>query len=384
MTTAQWLEVLISFSVQVVMLISACTILERTVAQTSDRNTIWNTCFLSVLLLGANAVLLPRLRLFHPWSEVESQTVLSVSAVQSVVGTVVLSVWCVGAALSLLRWMLRAYWLRLTLRGCERLADDRAAAILRLAEFDFDRANGPDILISNDADGPFCWQLHRPTLVLPRFLLEGDRDDLRHVLLHELEHLRTNHPFQLFLQHVAQVVCWFHPSVWRAGSIASLVRELTCDEFAARAGAGSAAYLRTLLHIAERCEQKRESATIGFSRSPSEIVMRARRLVELAKNPPRSGRTRVGGCRAASAAVLTATCIIGLVWIPSDPLASPRSVWSPWPKWTATALHCLGCNLRDYEPFERRTRVFELQREGSEKSSFRYSPHAPAAPLRNL
>lgn len=362
MTTAQWIEVLLSFSLQVLIVIAAGSLLERWVGRNADRAAVWNTCFLAVLLLGVGAVLLPRMHLFHPWLLTDSQTILTANAAQTALGVVVLAIWCLGMAFLLARWILRAYCLRCAARRCARLSDAEAQTLLSSVNIQLVGDEPPIVLVSEETDGPYCWQLHRPTLVLPRFLLEGDANDLRHVLLHELEHLKTNHPLQLFLQHLTQVVCWFHPSVWRAGSRASLARELTCDEVAVRFGAGSAAYLRTLLHIAERCEQQRSAAAIGFSRSPSEIVLRARRLVELAKNPCSSAAGGGLGRRTARVAVLAAACFASLIWIPSDPLASPRSHWSPWPTWTARALHCFGYNLRDYEPFGNRSRVFELQR----------------------
>jgi beta-lactamase regulating signal transducer with metallopeptidase domain len=352
------------------VLIAACSLVERWVLRNADRAVVWNTCFVSVLMLGVSAVLLPRLHLLHPFAALDPQTVLAVAAAQTVLGSALFVAWCLGAALVMGRWMVRAYCLRRAVRHCERLSDEHANALFASVNVRFAGDLQPIVLMSDDADGPFCWQLHRPTILLPRFLVEADADDLRHVLLHELEHLKTNHPLQLFLQHVTQVVCWFHPSVWRAGSIASLVRELTCDEAAARCGAGSAAYLRTLLHVAERCEQRRDATAIGFSRSPSELVQRARRLVELAKNPQFPGRRGGLGRRAASLAVLCVACLTSLVWIPSDPLASGRSCWSPWPTWTATALHSFGCNLRDYEPYENRTRVYALQR-AAEQSQIR-------------
>jgi len=37
------------------------------------------------------------------------------------------------------------------------------------------------------------------------------------------------------------------------------------------------------------------------------------------------------------------------VWLPVNKDASYRSVWSPWPEWSATALHELGVTVRDYE-----------------------------------
>jgi bla regulator protein blaR1 len=367
MTATQWLEVLASYSLQVLLVIAACKVVERAVARTSDRCAVWNTCFFSVLLLGCAALLLPRLHLIQPWSRLQPQTLLTVSAAQAVIGRLLLAVWCIGASVSLVRWISRGHLLRRTLRCCERLPAHQVRRLLGLAKTASSGRDLPVVLISDDADGPFCWQLHQPTLVLPRFLLEGNEDDLRHVLLHELEHLKTNHPFQLFLQNLAQVMCWFHPAVWKAGSTASLMREFTCDEAAAAHGANSAAYLRTLLHIAERCEQKKNASAIGFGRSPSEIVLRARRLVKLANGTQQTYHRGKLGRKTAAAMLLVVTCVISLICIPCDPLASSRSVWSPWPKWTALSLHCFGCSLRDYEEFDRHTQVYELLLEGGSR-----------------
>lgn len=369
MTATQWLEVLFSYSLQVLIVIAACRLLERFIVRTGDRCAVWNSCFLCILVLGCAALLLPRLHLVQPWSRLEPHTLLTVTAAQVVIGRSILAVWCIGASVSLVRWIARGHQLRRVLRRCERLPAADVRRLLGTTKVDGNGRMLPTVLISDEADGPFCWQLHEPTVVLPRFLLEGSRDDLNHVLVHELEHLKTNHPLQLFFQHLAQVVCWFHPAVWNAGWRASLAREFTCDEAAANQGSDSAAYLRTLLHIAERCEQKKNPCAIGFGRSPSEIVLRARRLVQLANGgASRSGRFRLG--RTAAICMLVAiTCLTCLVWIPSDPLASTRSVWSPWPRWTAKSLHCFGCNLRDYEQYDRRVQMYEILLDGNNHAS---------------
>jgi len=364
MTAAQWLEVLVSYSVQVLIVIAACRLIERSIPRTQDRCAIWNTCFFSMLILGCSAVLLPRLHLLQPWSRLQPHALLSVSTAQAVIGEMLLAVWCIGASVSLVQWMTRGYYLRRTLRQCERLSDVEVQRLLGLTQTEAADETLPVLLISNDSDGPFCWQLHQPTVVLPRFLLDGNQDDLRHVLVHELEHLKTNHPFQLFMQHLVQVVCWFHPAVWNAGCWASLVREFSCDEAAAAQGANSAAYLRTLLHIAERCEQKKNASAIAFGRTPSEIALRARRLVEMSKGTNQTERRGRLGKRGATCLLAVLTCLLCLVWIPTDPLASTRSVWSPWPKWTANTLHCFGINLRDYEQYDRRTQAYEIMRWG--------------------
>lgn len=363
MTAAQWLEVLVSYSFQVLIVIAACKLIERATARTSDRCAVWNTCFFSVLVLGCAALLLPRLHLIQPWSRLQPHTLLTVSTAQAVIGKLFLAIWCIGASVSLIRWIARGHLLQRTLRRCEPLPAHVVQQLMGLTNPRATDGSLPAVLISDEADGPFCWQLHQPTVVLPRFLLEGNRDDLRHVLMHELEHLKTNHPFQLFLQHLVHVVCWFHPAVWNAGSWASLMREYTCDEAAAAQGADSAAYLRTLLHIAERCEQKRNASAIGFGRMPSEIVLRARRLVNMANGTQPTSHRGGLGRKAAAAILVVLTCLLCLVWIPCDPLASSRSAWSPWPSWTAKSLHCFGCSVRDYEQYDRRIQVYEILHE---------------------
>jgi beta-lactamase regulating signal transducer with metallopeptidase domain len=219
----------------------------------------------------------------------------------------------------------------------------------------------PTIFVSDDNYGPCCWQLHRPTILLPAFILEGSADDLRHVLAHELEHLRTNHPLHLFLQQLVEVICWFHPAIWKAVSRASLAREFACDDAAVREGQTTAAYLRALLRIAERqCNPSRFSLSAGFSHSKSEILARAKRLAncssdfDVRRSPRRMGAVSI-------VLVLGATLlVVSQIWIPSDAMSSSRSKWSPWPTWTAKVGHLVGLHLRDYEQFDRRVQPYEL------------------------
>jgi hypothetical protein len=186
MTATQWLEILVSYSLQVLVVVMACTWLERAIARTTDRCAVWNACFLSILVLGGAALLLPRLHLIQPWSRLQPQTLLTVSAAQAAIGRLLLAVWCIGASVSLIRWITRSHELRQMLRRCEHLPGQQVQSLLGLTNAVHDERNLPCVLISDETDGPFCWQLHQPTVVLPRFLLEGSREDLGHVLVHEL------------------------------------------------------------------------------------------------------------------------------------------------------------------------------------------------------
>lgn len=364
MTPTQILEVVASFSLQVLIVLAVGKLLEGKVRRSVDRCAVWTACFYSVLLLGCAALFLPRLHLVQPWASLGASELLAVASAQNLIGRAVIAIWSVGASFLLIRWIARSYLLRRSMCGCEQLPKEEVQRLMDVADVPFPEEQLPVVLISDQIDGPYCRQLHRPTIVLPRFLLAGDKADLRNVLLHEIEHLRTNHPLQLFLQQVVQVLCWFHPMVWSAGWQASLTREFACDDAAAENGANSAAYLRTLLHIAERCESAGHSSVIRFGRTRPEIVIRAQRLVKLAKEPG-SGRTyRRFGRRAATALLLFTTCLLSQVWLPIDALASSRSTYSPWPSWTAAFFHSFGCNLRDYESFDSRVQMYELRRRG--------------------
>jgi len=140
------------------------------------------------------------------------------------------------------------------------------------------------------------------------------------------------------------------------------MREFTCDEAAANSGADSAAYLRTLLRIAERCERNQSASAIAFGRTSSEIVLRARRLVDLSKEAQHKTVRWMIGRKTSTCILAGITLMLSMLWLPTDPLASPRSYWSPWPRWTAEVAHSFGCNLRDYEQYDRRSQLFEIAR----------------------
>jgi len=176
-----------------------------------------------------------------------------------------------------------------------------------------------------------------------------------------MEHLRTGHPLQLFLQRVVEVIFWFHPMVWWASHQSALSREFACDRAAIDSSKDIASYLRTLLAIVERgAAQKGERpATLAFVRGKSVIAKRARRLVQLAQSN-RPGDRQLASSFTASISLVTAAVLIAFVWLPVNVSASPHGNWSPWPAWTAGVLHDFGISARDYEVYDHRFELREL------------------------
>jgi beta-lactamase regulating signal transducer with metallopeptidase domain len=379
MTGTQWLEVLVTFSCQVLVVIVASHLLERVVFKSADRCAIWNTCFLSILFLACAGLMLPRLHLVRPWGFADPSTLLAVAKVELIAAKTLFAIWSGGAFIAILQWGVRGLLLHRSIRRCHRLAPREVRKLLGMSRAAYDGSSLPTLLISDEADGPYCLQLHRPMIVLPRILLDASRDELRIVMLHEMSHLQSHHPLQLFLQQLVQAICWFHPAIWRASRRASLMREYTCDDAVLAEGVKQAAYLRILMQIAERSESAKRGSAIGFGKTRTELVLRAKRLVEAATDKHNSGHgNRVIGKRVALFCLILVTSLLPSVSIPCDPLSSSRSNWSSWPTWTARTLHCFGMHVRDYEVFDRRVRTFEQLHDNGNDDTVRLGAFAHA------
>lgn len=101
---------------------------------------------------------------------------------------------------------------------------------------------------------PALCGVFRPRLLLPRGLTGRlSSTELRHVLLHELAHLKRHDLALNWLATTLQVLHWFNPLVWLAHARMRADRELACDALALEA-AGEAekeAYGETILRLLE-------------------------------------------------------------------------------------------------------------------------------------
>jgi beta-lactamase regulating signal transducer with metallopeptidase domain len=196
-------------------------------------------------------------------------------------------------------------------------------------------------------------------IVLPDFLQTEPISVRRNVLRHELAHLSTQHPLQLFLQRLCTFLFWYHPLVWWAGHKAALGREFLCDEMAAGHSAEQlSGYLRTLLSLVER-HAKLSHSVLGFRRHRGTLALRTAYLVRCCEQrpTPRSDRH-----------VLAAiTCVFGVCaliisqfWVSFNVLASQEAGWSPWPTWSAEVLHDFGIHARDFEEFKRSRELYRI------------------------
>ncbi|MCA9007924.1 MAG: M56 family metallopeptidase, partial [Planctomycetaceae bacterium] len=326
---------------------------------------LWTVCYVVVLMLIFVAVLLPHPRFFQPWASVDSQNASTIVSIEMQAGRVLFFIWLAGTTMSLLVFMYRAFQVNQFLKTCQSVDLQQYEFAENLQVLNGDHVSNPKsrvkLLSSNRLKTPFCSQFHRPYIVVPEYLLEFETQKINFILRHELEHLKTGHPLQLFLQRVVETIFWFHPMVWWASQESSLTREFACDEAAIDSPQEIAQYLRTLLTIIEYgASQQDESPTpLAFGRGKSIIAHRARRLTEIARNHRISRPFEISGLKACCSLVFTAV-LIGMIWLPVDVLASPRANWSPWPTWTAGALHDFGFSPNDFDVYSRHTELHEL------------------------
>ncbi|QDV48392.1 M56 family metallopeptidase [Gimesia fumaroli] len=365
MTSTQFLELAVSLSVQVALVIIVAHWLGRLVNSERMQCRLWTVCYVVLLSLIGAALLLPHPRLFQPWDSIGAQHTTTLVTIEMQLGQILFFVWLAGASVSLMVFFFRSFQVNRFLNTCQPLDLDEFVSEenqLDIPELtSFPSKQRLRLLTSTRLTTPFCSQFHYPYIVVPEYLLGFDRQKLNFIIRHELEHLKTGHPLQLFLQRVVEVIFWFHPMVWWASQQSSISREFACDEAAIDSPSDIVMYLQTLLTIMEySASQAEETPTsLAFGRGKSIVAKRARRLTQIAKRKKIDRRARILGPAACFSLVMLAT-LIGFLWLPIDVLASSRTNWSPWPTWSASILHDFDIPARDFEVFDHRIELHEL------------------------
>ncbi len=357
MTSTQFLELVVSISVQIILVVSIAYWLGRLVNCERIRCRLWTVCNVSVLALLAIGLLFPHLRIFQPWSSVDLRNATAIVSLEKQIGYALFFVWIGGAALSLVVFVIRSFQAKKFLRECKEIDFEDFACLngQDVPEISAISTQKLQLLTTSKLTSPFCYQFHRPYIVLPKYLLDVTAQELNYIIRHELEHLKTGHPLQLFLQRIVETIFWFHPMVWWASQQSAASREFVCDDAAIDSMSDISTYLRTLLMIVEHgASRANQSITpLAFGRGKNIVAKRAQRLVQIASFE-QYNRKGVLSEFIASVSLVIATIIITFLWIPVDVLASSRTKWSPCPSWTASVLHDFGFPTRDFEIYDRR------------------------------
>ncbi len=145
-----------------------------------------------------------------------------------------LGLWACGAALVLGRWAVR--WWRL-----RQLVEESVPLSIR--------ASIP-VRAAPTAMEPGVVGVVRPVLLLPHAIEEHlSADELRSVLLHELEHVRRGDNLTACISMLMQALFWFYPLVWWLGRRLMVERECACDQAVVAAGCDPETYAQGILNV---------------------------------------------------------------------------------------------------------------------------------------
>jgi beta-lactamase regulating signal transducer with metallopeptidase domain len=135
------------------------------------------------------------------------------------------------------------------------------------------------LLVSTHTDRPISFGLFRPIILLPARILENP-NQLRHILLHELAHIRQRDALGHFLFNLLFPVLYFHPLYWWLRSRTNLARELIADD-AAASFTSRESYAADLLAIAKDRFQRAALSThaLGLFQSKTDFYRRMHMLV---------------------------------------------------------------------------------------------------------
>lgn len=220
---AWWWTWTATMSVQVLVLVLIVALVDRLLARWSWpqlRAALWS-------LVVVKLVLPPTLT--SPVSVCQLSTQPAAQTASSLIPTLLFWIWLAGlcflASLGTWRYLrLRREWL-----------GGAAAPEFFLTELSISVARRlglrrpPPLVVQQGVSGPAVMGFLRPVVVLPADLVNGSREQLEHVLLHELAHVRRRDPMVAFACQVLLLCYWFHPGVWWARRRLALLRELCCD-----------------------------------------------------------------------------------------------------------------------------------------------------------
>ena len=170
---------------------------------------------------------------------------------------IALAVWAAGFTVLGLRDLAAGRRLRRRLGSARPVTDPRVLRLLAEAR----RSLGvrrPVTLLESRAVGPGVTGVLRPRIVLPRDLIGAlDDDGLRHVLLHELAHVRRLDGVVRAAAGLVAAAHWFNPLAWLALRRLSVECEAACDaavlaHLAGTPEARRSAYGSTLIEVAAR------------------------------------------------------------------------------------------------------------------------------------
>jgi beta-lactamase regulating signal transducer with metallopeptidase domain len=203
-------------------------------------------------------------------------------------------VWLIGASLILARHCAGDIGVQWISRRTERVVDAPWLAQARSLAADLGVSPRVVFLRSAGAAMPMAWGIFRPAVLMPAGADHWPADRLRIVLLHELAHVKRRDCLTHMLAQLSCAVHWFNPLAWMAARHVRTERERACDDLVLAAGTRGPDYATQLIEIARVMRSGRFPAVLaGASLAMAHrSELEGRLLAILDPSVPRAGVSR--------------------------------------------------------------------------------------------
>ncbi len=148
------------------------------------------------------------------------------------------------------------------------------------------------VIVTDKVRTPALFGFVRPRLLLPQGILEIlSLDELHHVFLHELAHLKRRDIYFGWWIAMLQVLHWFNPLIWFALRRVRADQEIACDALvlSRMKPEDPPEYGRTMLRLLERFSQRQYLPSVaGLLEDASQIERRITMIAQYRKHSPRT------------------------------------------------------------------------------------------------
>lgn len=251
---------------------------------------------------------------------------LSVSSkTPSAAGYLLLGMWIAGILVMLLLLLQSALRLRTLKKSALPLQNPKVRRLYQRCLKKLKIRRNIPVYSTAFFNSPMITGLFNPCIYLPLSLISDyEEADMKHMLLHELQHYKRKDAFAGFLMNLARTVYWFNPLVWYALNEMHNDREIACDAAVLDILGENAciAYGNTLINFAEKVARTPFPFAAELGGSMKQIK---RRIVNIAAYKKPTLKKKLKGM---ASFVLTALLLFGL--IPLLPVQASSGLRCSW------------------------------------------------------
>jgi beta-lactamase regulating signal transducer with metallopeptidase domain len=218
----------------------------------------------------------------------------------------IFAAWVSIAAIALARVALGLWQVRSLRRNSQQVDPATLDPVVQQTIKEF--SGSLSLRISDRVRVPAAVGFFAPAIIVPEwFLQEMSAEELKHVLHHEIAHLRRGDGWTNLVQKIIKAVLFFHPSAWWIEQQLSLEREIACDDAVLAQATTPHEYARCLKHVAEKSFLRRKLALAqAVVSAMRQLSLRMARILDA----DRPGSTRLW--KPAVPIVVTIACVCGL------------------------------------------------------------------------